>query len=263
MDEKIIIAISVPISIFLVAVLIGLAISGYKWGIPPFKFLYERRMKKMDGNDSKFDLDKVDALKDSPLKGKRSLCLGSSVTVGQSAMLVSFADYLGKRDGAIVTKEAVSGTPLMDTGELSYVSRLKNKVDVNSKFDLAIVQLSTNDVWCDCSLGEFSDNEKTTYGAITFIVNYIKEHFKCPVMFYTSPYFDCEKYVKMVKDLNEHKEELGIGIIDLFNNKEFNNITKDERALYMADPVHPTKAGYLLWWLPVFEEEIIKYLNIK
>ena len=25
-------------------------------------------------------------------------------------------------------------------------------------------------------------------------------------------------------------------------------------ALYMADPIHPTKAGYLKWWTPKIEE---------
>lgn len=35
-----------------------------------------------------------------------------------------------------------------------------------------------------------------------------------------------------------------------YSNKEFNNISAEERSLYMADNIHPTKAGYLEWWTP-------------
>ena len=45
-----------------------------------------------------------------------------------------------------------------------------------------------------------------------------------------------------------------IGIIDLYRDEALNNITAEERDLYMADNVHPTRAGYRDWWTPKFEE---------
>ena len=42
---------------------------------------------------------------------------------------------------------------------------------------------------------------------------------------------------------------------------EANNITDEQKSLYMADSIHPTQAGYLEWWTPVFEnklKEVIK-----
>ena len=37
-------------------------------------------------------------------------------------------------------------------------------------------------------------------------------------------------------------------------------ISPEDYALYMHDPVHPTKAGYGLWWTPKFEEALIAVL---
>lgn len=34
----------------------------------------------------------------------------------------------------------------------------------------------------------------------------------------------------------------------------------EDYALYMHDPVHPTKAGYGLWWTPKFEEALLRVL---
>ena len=60
----------------------------------------------------------------------------------------------------------------------------------------------------------------------------------------------------MVDSLNKIKELQGIAVIDMYNDELFNNITTEERSLYMADGVHPTKAGYLLWWTPRIERDL-------
>lgn len=66
------------------------------------------------GNAEEYSLEHAAQKKDSPLRGKRILFLGSSVTYGEAANGTSFADYLGKIDGVYVTKEAVSATTLAD-----------------------------------------------------------------------------------------------------------------------------------------------------
>ena len=40
-----------------------------------------------------------------------------------------------------------------------------------------------------------------------------------------------------------------------------NDITADQRKLYMKDDIHPTKAGYLEWWNPVIREDLVNYLT--
>ncbi len=44
-----------------------------------------------------------------------------------------------------------------------------------------------------------------------------------------------------------------IGVIDLWNDAEMNAVSEEDYALYMNDEVHPTQAGYLLWWVPKFQ----------
>lgn len=60
----------------------------------------------------------------------------------------------------------------------------------------------------------------------------------------------------MVQALEELAEKWGVTIIDLYRDQAFNDISEEEQALYMADSIHPTKAGYREWWLPKFEEAL-------
>ena len=82
-------------------------------------------------------------------------------------------------------------------------------------------------------------------------------------MFYTNSHYDSAEYDKMVKLLYQLQDKWEIGIIDLWNNDDFNQITDEQRTLYMADSIHPTKAGYLEWWLPTMETSIIEYLKVE
>jgi hypothetical protein len=65
----------------------------------------------------------------------------------------------------------------------------------------------------------------------------------------------------MVKTLKDIQAKKAIGIIDLYTDKNFNNITKEQRKLYMADDIHPTKAGYLEWWMPKMEQYLYDYIG--
>ena len=67
----------------------------------------------------------------------------------------------------------------------------------------------------------------------------------------------------MVDALLEISELYVIGVIDLYTDAEFNDISDSDRALYMADPIHPTRAGYLKWWTPKMEEYLYQFLSEK
>lgn len=219
------------------------------------------------GNYGEYGLESTIATENSPIKDKTIIFLGSSVTYGYGSLGVSFADFLEKSDEIHAVKEAVSGTTLVDEKSNSYVSRLKT-IDKNIKADAFVCQLSTNDATKEKTLGKVSDSfdinsfdTKTVAGAIEYIIAYAKDTWNCPVIFYTQAKYDSEYYGEMVSLLLEIQEKWDITIIDFWNDEEINDITEEERSLYLVDHIHPTKAGYKLWWLPKIQEilyEIIK-----
>lgn len=218
------------------------------------------------GNANEYSLDNTQALDSSPLKDKTIIFLGSSVTYGSASKGESFADFMGKRDGIISVKEAVSGTTLVDTSDKSYVSRMKT-IDKSIKADAFICQLSTNDATKKKPLGQVTDgfeidsfNTQTVAGAIEYIIAYARQTWDCPVIFYTGTKYDSAQYGKMVDLLLEIQQKWDIGVIDLWNNEEMNSVSKADYKLYMANGIHPTRAGYRDWWLPVMEEYLYNYL---
>lgn len=220
-----------------------------------------------EGNSSQYDLDNVDVIADSPLSGKNIIFLGSSVTDGMQSRGVSFVDYIGKRDNVNFIKEAVSATTLTDTKDNSYVSRLKT-IDTNYDADMVVVQLSTNDATQGMPVGEIAEGKdidsfdtQTITGAIEYIIAYSEQTWDVPVVFYTGTYFDSPEYSAMVDQLHKIADKWNIGVIDMYNDTEMNDITDEERDLYMNDGIiHPTKAGYLEWWTPVIEQGLIEYM---
>lgn len=215
-------------------------------------------LEDMEKN-SEYDLVNAGINPDSQSAGKTVVFLGSSVTYGAASGGLSFADYLCKRNGINMIKEAVSGTTLVDNGPDSYISRMK-KID-REQADLFVCQLSTNDATRRKPLGTISAGKAindfdtgTIAGAIEYITAYAEKRWHCPVVFYSNPRYDSEEYAEMVELLKQLSDKWGFKIIDLWNNGEFNNISEEERKLYMADPIHPTKAGYLKWWVPFFED---------
>ncbi len=180
------------------------------------------------------------------LSGKTILFLGSSVTYGSASGGVSFADIMSEACGINCIKEAVSGTTLADIDPRSYVARLK-KIDKATALDLFICQLSTNDASPSKNI-DFCEIEQ----AIRFILNYVKETFGCPIVFYTGTYFENEKYSKMVELLYSLQNEYDFYILDLYNDKDMRAISEADYNRYMQDPVHPNITGYKEWWTPKF-----------
>lgn len=217
-----------------------------------------------EGNYGEYDLKNTEALQSSPLKNKTIIFLGSSVTYGYGSMGVSFADFLEVTDGITAVKEAVSGTTLADVKNNSYVSRMKT-IDKNIKADAFVCQLSTNDATKEMPLGEISESFNindfdtlTVAGAIEYIIAYAKETWNCPVVFYTQAKYDSEYYGKMIELLLEIQKKWDINVIDFWNDAQINSISEDEKNLYLVDHIHPTKAGYKVWWLPKIQESLYK-----
>ena len=219
------------------------------------------------GNFGEYALKNTDIVENSPIKNKTVIFLGSSVTYGYGSMGVSFADFLEKTDGIIAIKEAVSGTTLVDGKDNSYVSRMKT-IDKNIKADAFVCQLSTNDATKEMPLGEIIESydindfdTQTIAGAIEYIIAYVQNTWNCPVVFYTQAKYDSDHYAKMVNLLLEIQQKWDITVIDFWNDAEFNNITEDQRKIYLIDHIHPTKAGYKEWWLPKFQKTLYEVIK--
>ena len=107
-------------------------------------------------------------------------------------------------------------------------------------------------------------NTYTTIGAIEHIISYARETWNYPVIFYTNTYFNDRNYEVLIDKLYKIKDKWEIDIIDLYNDKELNNMTKKTLNLYMLfDNVHPHKAGYKLWWTPAIEKKLYKIIGTK
>ena len=252
--------------IVIAAALLWITFCGYQWSWGPFHRLYDVKTAGLAGNAKEYAPENVTSLPESPLSGRHIIFLGSSVTYGAAAKGVSFAEYIAARNSCTVTKEAVSGTTLTDSGPDSYVARLKTIRD--TKADLFVCQLSTNDASQKKPLGSIADgfdpgsfDTKTVAGAIEWIIAYAADKWNCPVAFYTNPRYDSKAYADMQELLIRIAEKWEIGVIDLWADETFNAITSEQRALYLADAIHPTQAGYLLWWTPVMEQKLYEGLR--
>lgn len=225
---------------------------------------------ELPGNAEKFHPENIQPHTESPLKGKTIIYLGSSVTYGSDSIGVSFVEYIDRLDGTTSVKEAVSGTTLVtkdDASGSSYIPRMKT-INPDIPADAFICQLSTNDATRHMPLGTISEgfeladfDTETVAGAIEYIIAYAGKTWHCPVLFYTGTRFDCKEYGEMVKLLLEIQKKWKIGVIDLWNDVALNAISEKDYNLYMSNPIHPTQAGYLLWWVPAMETYLYEFLK--
>ena len=261
MNKRAVIAAAVAVPVVAAAELVVL---GAKGGIGPLKFLKDRKMAKLPGNNAMYHPQYIntEGCAESPLRGKRVLFLGSSVTAGTASLGVSMADYLGLQDGCEVVKEAAPGTTLADLDGMSYLARLK-KLDPAQHFDAIVVQLSTNDARRGVPGGELAFSRdprvfdtKTTLGALEAVAAYCQAIWGCPLFVYTGTKFENEGYQALVDALPAFAEKWDACVIDLWNDPEMNAVSASDYNYYMADPIHPTQAGYLLWWTPKFREAL-------
>lgn len=225
------------------------------------------RARDHPGNAGRYDVSIVAPDRTSPLRGKAIAFLGSSVTVGALSLGQACADFLARKDGILALKEAVSGTTLVDDEHdgSSYVERMLT-IPAATHLDAFVVQLSTNDAWKGKAMGSVAEegpyDTTTVAGAMQHIVEYIRGTWGCPVLFYSGTYFESTEYARMVELLDQVSRLMGVPVIDLYHDEGMRAVSPEDYALYMHDPVHPTKAGYGLWWTPKFEEALLRALMI-
>ena len=229
----------------------------------------EERMamvQAMAGNAEKYDVANIEVEENSVLKGKKIIYLGSSVTFGAASLEQSFVEVLEKKCGVQPWKEAVSGTTLVNDKNdgQSYVERMLT-IDPSWPADAFVCQLSTNDATKKKPIGALADNGEydvtTIAGAMEHIIDYARRTWNCPVFFYTGTKYDSAEYQAMVDLLMQIKEKHGIEVIDLWNNPKLLAVSAEDYQLYMADPIHPTKAGYVVWWTPEIEKDLKAYFT--
>ncbi len=223
---------------------------------------------RLNGNSDNYSFDSIEKLEGNPLEGKTICILGSSVADGYSSEHYAIGEYFEARFGCKLIKEAVSGTTITNLYDNSYLSRMVNNIDATEEIDLFICQLSTNDASMNLRLGEVIEstnpgdfNQWTIIGSMECIIGYAQHTWNCPVVFFTGSYYDNAAYENMVNALYELQEKWGIGILDLYHNDEFNNISNEMRSIYMSDNIHPNKAGYRDWWGPEMEKQLLEYLS--
>lgn len=253
-------------------------------------------------NDARFAPENVTPHEESPLEGMTFYFLGSSVTYGSASEQDSMADYIAALNNCTVKKEAVSGTTIFDdggngdSGVRSYTRRMVNSTvfDKNENIDAFICQISTNDCtsgrldkWGEITADDVFDMESfdrgTTLGGIEYIIAYVIETWGCPVYFYSGAYFGDvgvedvrnnanpkgSDYGRLVEKVNEVAEKWNaayenmVGVIDMYNDADFNAAVSDEYYEWAtSDAIHPRRAGYLQWWTPYFENFLIVHLGL-
>ena len=229
--------------------------------------IIRNHLRSLPGNAAQYEPENITADPESPLQGKTIIFLGSSVTKGYGACDTSFVELLASKDGVLPVKEAVNGTTLITRDDTSYIPRMET-IDTAIQADAFVCQLSTNDAKGKFPLGKVSDSfdrstfdTKTIAGALEYIVSYAQDTWHCPVMFYTGSRYDNAHYGKMAALLHEVAAKWGCRVADLWSDDAFNNISEDQRRLYMLDGIHPTKAGYWHWWLKPIEATLLSTVN--
>ncbi|OTA26163.1 hypothetical protein B9G54_05635 [Alloscardovia macacae] len=195
--------------------------------------------ESLPGNAAEYDVSHVSARSAvDGLTGARVLMLGSSVTWGYASGGQALGEYLAARFRMRVTKEAVNGTTLSGDGSDTYVSRLQRREET---YDLVVVQLSTNDA-------TQSRPVRAVLAALETIRAYVRRRWNAPVVVYTNTRYGSALYGRMVDAVLQ----ANFPTIDLWHTLE-----PEHLELYMADAIHPTRAGYVRWWAPEVEKQLI------
>ena len=182
------------------------------------------------GNAASYDFNAIKPVPGTLWQGKTLGILGSSVVYGACSLADGPGEYIARRlDMRLMrlVKEAVSGTTLADIDDGSYVHRLETRLPASLPIDLFICQLSTNDASRGVPLGEAGNGDtRTVARALEHIIAVVRERWDCPLVFFTGAHFNSPRY--------------------------------QARALYMHDPVHPTRAGYRDWWGPEMVRQLLE-----
>ena len=204
----------------------------------------------------------------SPLKGKKMLFMGDSISYGSGDGVSPFrtgrawAGRIADRTGAIVTNASVSGAKASyingdDKAKWLYTQFDQNK---NEQYDVIVMHGGVNDARHNRTIGKILDTDnatelnqaKNTYigGLQLLFYNVKKEQPNAKLFFIANHHLDghdtgnaknMAPYFDMAKQLCE---KYGIIFIDLYNNKELNDKLETTTTKYLPDTLHLNAAGY-------------------
>ena len=226
---------------------------------------YKKIKKGQNGNAKKYDLNKVKYKGSSAITGRTIVFVGSSFTQGVKSKNQSFPEFIAKRNKCNVIKSGIGGTTVANTGSNSIFARTINLCNTRTAPSALVCQLSANDATKNVPIGNITANDKrnledfntrTTAGAIEYIICYSDQKWGCPVAFFTNIKFNNSRYPQIRNILYQAQKKWGIQVIDLYSGLGRKSVSAKKFRLYMADRLHPTKAGYLKWVTPFFEARL-------
>ena len=220
--------------------------------------------KAKQESDSKLELtEEIGKAEESEISGIKIAWLGSDLVYGVGNDGVSLADYVAQRNDQTITKEAVKGSSLVDSGDDGYIARLK-KMDTSVDYDAFIVEMPLCDV--AAPVGEFSDSDNreeydtsTIIGSMQYIQSYVSENFGLDVSFMTPAKCDVkggsaysEVLWKVVVPYSTNPMQ-----IDLWHKVDLTSATVD----YIDKDGNPTKKGYEEMYIPALETILKKVVH--
>lgn len=219
---------------------------------------------------TRIDLEQI--LKNTmPYANKKLTFLGDSITSGGTTsngkQAFSYVDYLKDYLGAEITNKGLSGSVItegnVENQTQSFVSRSNQIQDQ----DFVTIFGGINDFWFNSPLGSMedsSDNVKTFYGALKFLVENLSKKNPVAHFLFITPLKECkegaphtyednnklvlhknragfteEDYVNAIKEVAAY---YSVPVLDLFNSSNMNPYIESQRQ-YFADDLHPNRLG--------------------
>ena len=264
----------IDVVVAVVALAVALGVCGYQQAA-------QTQGLNKSGNADEWLPANQEVNEDSPIAGKTIFWLGSSVQDGFGARHNAIGDFMEVIEKTNKIKDCYSGTYIATTADEDYLPRfLLHDATTDPVVDLVVVQLGTNDSKQLTEVGDVtaddvrdydSFDQTTTMGALEYIMKYAQETWNCPVLVYTSLWFDETKtatgmqkeaiYDEIVDKCKIACEKWDCYLLNMWDNSDaIMAVAGDMYDTYMTDSVHPTMQGYLEWWYPYFKAEIYNIL---
>lgn len=183
---------------------------------------------------------------------KRWLCIGDSITLGETNHNVSYADYVAKMSDIYLVKEGHSG----------YASeRILAELDeLDHEADIITIFIGTNDWVYDRAVGTQEDMEGTFLGRMNQLVQELKKRHPQSEIYLLTPLFRDMHYnpsIPFTGAVNSNGETVetfanaikkcaemnGVSVVDLYSNSGINARNVNWTT---TDGTHPNFLGHLM-----------------